>query len=277
MQKINILNKDFYYIDSDDPVVQSLKYGHLFGYQNYLLSNHYSKKDSGWIIDCGAHIGTFSFVPAVQDKNILLIEGAKENCLCLESTFKNMNNIIIENAIVLDTIRNCNFNSLHGPFGSVVLDDKGTQNTNTIDNICNKYHINDVSIIKYDIEGFEEDALIGSSNIIKNNKPLMLIEVNGHCLKLRNKKPSDIFAVLDSYNYYYFIPHEDQLISIDKSAPFPFCVIDIIAIHKDNIYKYIGNTNLLSSMKIDNIKQVLEHNKIQANQDCTNYYNSIEI
>jgi len=45
----------------------------------------------------------------------------------------------------------------------------------TIDTICSKYNINKVDFIKMDIEGFEEYAIKGMKNTIKNNNVKMAI------------------------------------------------------------------------------------------------------
>ena len=67
----------------------------------------------------------------------------------------------------------------------------------------------------------------------------MLIEINGSCLLQKSKKPKDIFDVLDSFGYKCFIPQGENLIPINKNNDFPFCVLDVIAIYEQDIYKYI--------------------------------------
>ena len=95
MNKITIYNKNFYYFDADDPVIEILKNGQLFGLDNYLLLRSFTADLSGWVIDCGAHIGTFGFVPVLEKHKVLLIEGAKQNYECLKATFEFFDNAII--------------------------------------------------------------------------------------------------------------------------------------------------------------------------------------
>jgi len=275
MNKIQIENHDFYYLDSDDPVISNLKTKKLYGLSNYILLKHFSQNAQGWIIDCGAHIGTFSFVPAIEQNKILLIEAATQNYECLELTFKHFTNAIIEKAIVLDKKQNCNFSSDYGPFGSPVLEDSGSEQSTTIDEICNKHNIDSVSMIKIDIEGFEEEAIIGAQDTINKNKPIMLLEINGHCLRIRNKKPLSIFQKIEDMNYFSFIINGNILIPINKNDKFPFCVTDVLCIHRDNIHKYIGFCKISDQLSNDDIEKILEHNYAQSNEDCKKYFQTI--
>ena len=273
MEKTIIADNDFYYIDSNDPVIGSLKNGQLYGANNYFLLRHFSRQEHGWIIDCGAHIGTFGFVPAIEDKQTLLIEAAQQNCECLRATFKPFNNVIIEQSIILDKKQKCDFSTTYGPFGSPQIKEDGSQYSSTIDEICLKNNIDTVSMIKIDIEGFEEEALSGATNIIESNKPVMMLEINGHCLRLINKKPFNILEKLEQLNYMTFIVNNDILIPIDKKEKFPFCVIDVLCIHKDNIHKYIGSTNF--AKYIPDIDSIIKQNYSNSNDDCKKYFQSI--
>ena len=128
-------------------------------------------------------------------------------------------------------------------------------------------------MIKIDIEGFEEEALSGATNIIESNKPVMMLEINGHCLRLINKKPFNILEKLEQLNYMTFIVNNDILIPIDKKEKFPFCVIDVLCIHKDNIHKYIGSTNF--AKYIPDIDSIIKQNYSNSNDDCKKYFQSI--
>lgn len=276
MNKTTIYNNDFYYIDSEDPVIHVLKNGQLFGLQNYALIKSFAKNQRGWIIDCGAHIGTFSFVPVLENKNVLMIEAANKNYECLENTFKKFKNSITEKAIVLDSVRSCEFSSDSGPFGSPIDTSSGNLTSDTIDNICDKHNIVDVSILKIDIEGFEGEALLGSLKILRSSKPVMLLEINGHCLRLRNKTPYYILKIIEDLDYYSFIYNNGTLIPIDKNQKFPFCVIDIVCIHKEHIGLYLGSINFAKYLQNNEIDQILSHNYNNSNEDCIKYFDSIK-
>lgn len=272
-----IHNENLFYIESEDPVISYLKSGQLFGYHNWLTLNEFILENSSeaYVIDCGAHIGTFSFVPSIFDnQKMILIDGAKNNTECLLKTFENKSNVEIYNKILLDSKRKCDFNADYGPFGSASITDSGSNESITLDEIVNDRK---VSAIKFDIEGNEPEALLGSQNTLQKNKPPMLIEVNGHCLRLHNKRPKDLFDILDRLNYKYFIKNNQQLIPIDKNEIFPFCVIDIICIHDDNLKFYNHIFNILQPMSQKQLIQMAKQNFVSSNQDCKNYFDTLNL
>lgn len=276
MNKITIYNNDFYYFDSDDPVVETLKQGQLFGLYNYSLIKSFVTNTNGWIIDCGAHIGTFGFVPVLENRNVLMLEAADQNYKCLKHTFKNFKNAKVEKSIILDSVKACDFSTDYGPFGSPIIGSSGSLTSDTIDNICQKNNIQDVSILKIDIEGFEKEALLGAKNTLEKSKPVMLLEVNGHCLRLRNQKPYDVLQALEELNYCSFIPNNELLIPVNKNKKFPFCVIDIVCIHRDNIHLYLGSVPFVKYLQDNDIDAILSQNYINANVDCIRYFDSIK-
>lgn len=273
MDKVIINNKPIYYYESDDLVIDYLvKRKILFGSNNYQVLNHFIKDTQGSIVDCGAHIGTFSFIPAHNNVNMVLIDGASKNIECLKETFKDNANVIVQEAILLDEIKPCTFSSTYGPFGFAKEDEEGSDQSNTLDNILSTYD-HPISAIKYDIEGNEISAITGSLKTLDRYKPPLLIEVNGHCLRLQNKKPYDLFDLLDSIGYVYYLPTGQGLLSIDKNAKYPFCVTDIICIHQANISSY--NLNIMPSLTQEQIEELLKDNYQKSNEDCKRYFDHI--
>lgn len=272
-----ISGKQIFYIDSDDPVVSFLKENQLFGYHNWVILNNFiiSSNQDSYIMDCGAHIGTFSFVPALfNNRRMILVDGAKKNTDCLERTFNGLSGVEIHNKILLDSNRKCSFNSDYGPFGSAKCDDTGNYTASTIDEIVGTKSI---SAIKLDIEGNEPEALLGAKKTIENNRPPMLIEVNGHCLRLQNKTPRDLFDILDSLNYVYFLVDGRRLITIEKQDIFPFCVIDIIAIEKYSIHNYTNRYEISAPIPRTQLLSLAKQNYEHSNQDCRDCFNSLNI
>jgi FkbM family methyltransferase len=270
-QEIN--QHKIYYYDSDDLVVSHLKQGNLYGFSNYNILNSFIT-EPGIIIDAGAHIGTFSFYPAIKGQQLILIEAAQRNLECLHATFDHMDNVSIYGDILLDTQKNCGFSTDYGPGGMVSDSSTVNKKSSTIDKICKNIKDN-ISAIKLDIEGSEPEAIIGAKKILSKYKPPILIEVNGHCLNIQNKRPTHLFNVLDDMNYSYFLINTNtSIIPIDKTEDFPFCVIDIIAIHNDNISKYIGKQNILPYLEKSILNQILVNNKASSNEDCEKYFNT---
>jgi len=274
-QEIN--GKSIYYIDSEDPVVRYIKNKQLYGYHNWVILNKFilDTNENSYILDCGSHIGTFSFIPAMFDnKKMILIDGASKNTDCLEKTFNGISNVEIHNKILLDSSRKCSFNSDYGPFGSAKNDDNGAFTSSTIDDIVDG---RPVSAIKLDIEGNEAQALLGATKTLNSNKPPMLIEVNGHCLRLQNRRPKDLFDVLDSIDYRYFLIDGQNLINIDKEEIFPFCVIDIIAIHKDIVQKYSNKYNFSKPIPKFQLISIAKNGYDNSNEDCKKYFDTMNL
>lgn len=273
MDKVIINDKPIYYYQSNDPVIDYLvKRKTLFGASNYEVLNAFIKDRNGSIIDCGAHIGTFAFIPAHNNVHMVLIDGAIKNIQCLKKTFKDNPNVIVQESILLDAIKPCTFSSTYGPFGYAKEDIEGLDKSNTLDNILSEYD-KPIAAIKYDIEGNEISAIQGSLSTLNKYKPPLLVEVNGHCLRLQEKKPYDLFDLLDSIGYVYCLPTGQGLLSIDKDLKFPFCVTDIICIHQENISEY--NLNIIPSLTQEQIEQLLKDNYQTSNEDCKRYFDYI--
>jgi len=269
MQKIKINNKDIYYYESDDPVVSYLKKGILYGATNAdILANLILEKE-GKILDCGAHIGTFAVRAEELGYTINCIEGAPQNIECLNKTFENSNTDVYQ-AILSDSVKKCSFSSLGGPFGWFVEDEGGPYTSQTIDNIT---HTDKIIGIKLDIEGGEIAALQGARETLKQ-KPPMLIEVNGHCLRLINKTPQDMFNLLDELNYTVWISYNgNSIFKVDKDKKYPFCVSDIICIHKDQLEYYNFKNNRYFTD--EEISLLFSMNMKNSNSDCKKYFESV--
>lgn len=277
LSSITILDKPIYYYDSSDPVVSELKNKRLFGASNFSLLSQFilSNDSTEHIIDCGAHIGTFGFIPAVEGHNVLMIEAASQNFECLAKTFEDMNNVILKRNILLDSRKKCDFSRSSGPFGSATETEHGSETSETLDNIINELNHPKICAIKYDIEGNEIEAIQGSINTIKNNKPVLMIEINGYCLLMKNKTPNDLLEQIYRIDYIPFLVHNNNLIPIDKDSKFPFCVHDAICLHKDNIGNYINKTIFTHSLSPETINDIILKNSQSSNQECMEYFASL--
>lgn len=272
-----INNRNLFYIDSSDHVISHLKSGQLYGYQNWTILDEFIIENDrdAYVLDCGAHIGTFSFIAAMfYNRKIIMIDGAEKNAECLKKTFAENSNVEVHHKILLDKERTCSFNSDYGPYGSAAINESGQQISSTIDAIVQHRK---VSGIKLDIEGNETDAIVGATQTICSNKPPILMEVNGHCLRLKNKRPKHIFDILDNLDYKYFILNNQNLVSINKNDIFPFCVIDIIAIHQDNIKFYNHKYNIVEPMNSAELRKIAKNNYQTSNQDCKDYFNTLNV
>lgn len=270
MKSKTIGNDTIYYYPSNDLVVQILENNsQLYGKYNFDFLSCFII-DEGVVVDCGGHIGTFA-LPASKFYDVICIEGAPKNFECLQATFKGRKNVKVVNAILSDNLKLTGFSTEDGPFGTAVEGD--TYMTNTLDNLLSDEY-RQVSAIKIDIEGCEAECLIGAKKIIERDKPPMLIEVNGHCLRLKGQKPYHLFNTIESlgYNIYWLDTRKSTYLRVDKDQPWPFCVIDVICLHKDKMSNYPIGDSTLDPRAIANL---IKYNYQYSNEDCRAYFDSI--
>lgn len=269
MEKVNIRGIDVYYYDNGCNVEDWLKEGKLYGEANYNLLKKLIITE-GIIVDAGAHIGTFS-VPAVLDgSSVIIIEGAAKNVECLRMTFEGHQDV--HEAILADNVRKCSFSRDTGPFGWMVEDPDGDFTTNTIDNIVGSRNI---CAIKLDIEGGEILALDGAKETLSREKPPILMEVNGYCLMQHGHRSEDLLKKVEEHGYAIFFIAAGTFVRVDTSDLFPFCNIDVICIHKDNLDRY--SFSEVGCMKKGDILSIAEYMYSRSNDDCKLYFKSIGV
>lgn len=270
MNFVAINNRNIYYYDNGCNVEEWLKQGHLYGLGNYKLLKSLIKED-GIIIDAGAHIGTFSFLPALLNEKVIAIEAADKNIECLKKTFENTS-VTVYKAILSDKRKKCDFSTDGGPFGWVVDNPEGACEADTIDSIVDGRK---VSGIKLDIEGGEIEALSGSVRTLSESKPPIVMEVNGHCLSQRGKRSEDLLKKISEIGYSIFIQTQDGVFRVDPDKLFPFCNIDVVCIHKDNVDKYqFCSARTQEDYEIRHTAYEMYN---MSNEDCKRYFRLIGI
>uniref|UniRef100_UPI002613B4EB FkbM family methyltransferase n=1 Tax=uncultured Brachyspira sp. TaxID=221953 RepID=UPI002613B4EB len=182
---------------------------HIFYYECgivYLPS--YIKNDlkNGVIIDCGAWIGdsALMFVEENYCKYVYSFEPIKK---IFNELNNNVNNLKLDNKIktfniALSDKKNTNYMFEKGG-GSFIIDSnilniESYEKIESIDLDSFLVDINnneDIKLIKVDVEGFEENVLIGAINTIKKYKPVLIISCyhdyifpNGFCQMFRIKE-----------------------------------------------------------------------------------------
>lgn len=139
---------------------------------SFILNEYYLEgflpENRGAILDCGAAMGDTAIVFANQypDSKIYSFECLDEMSTLLKKNLE-LNNI--NNVIVVKTF-------LNSKSGTITIDNI-EQNAVSIDDYVKENNINDVSLIKFDIEGAEMNALKGAINTIKKQKPLLYIPI----------------------------------------------------------------------------------------------------
>ena len=137
-------------------------------------------------LDLGAFNGdtVIEFLGHVSDYDkIIAVEPDRKNFRKLENNTADVKNIRRMNCCVSDVDGEINFASDGGRNGTA--DENGTLvKSMTVDSICKD---EDVTYIKFDVEGLEAEAISGAENTIRTHKPKMLIS----CYH----RSEDIFAV----------------------------------------------------------------------------------
>tara|TARA_A100001015_G_C14894435_1_gene673809 strand:+ start:239 stop:982 length:744 start_codon:yes stop_codon:yes gene_type:complete len=83
--------------------------------------------------------------------------------------------------------------------------------TEKLDNITLK---NNIGFIKIDVEGHEKNVITGGENLIKKNKPVMLVEIE----KKHTKKPvHETINFIKTYGYEAFTYNNESLVKVDSS------------------------------------------------------------
>lgn len=102
------------------------------------------------------------------------------------------------------------FNSLRHAKTDIntVNEDSYTIKCTTLDSFLAKNRIDRVDLMKIDVEGSEYDLLAGATSSLQNGKvKAIYIEINSSALNDHNRFPSQIFELLEKYNYELFYPH----------------------------------------------------------------------
>lgn len=110
---------------------------------------------------------------------------------------------------------------------SSLIDLEGYKNfwevqTTTVQQFIRSFSITDCNFIKIDIEGAEFDMIPSMSDYLKNQKPVVLIELHLALVKDPIKKLAIMFQTLDIYDHIYDVDllkeiDRDDIINIDLS------------------------------------------------------------
>lgn len=135
---------------------------------------------NNYIVDVGAFIGDSSIVLAeYTNKKVLAIEPNIDNFALLKKTirFNNLKDKIEPLNVALDKDKKKVGIFNHGAGSSIIAaSDKNSMMTTTMDTlVTGKYQ--KIGLIKMDVEGYEMNILLGSRNIIRRDKPILLISI----------------------------------------------------------------------------------------------------
>lgn len=98
--------------------------------------------------------------------------------------------------------------------------------TTTLDVFCKQHRISCIDLVKIDVEGYEEEVLMGAHNLLENKRIKMIIlEHSKVILKILNKNIFTLYDILDGCGY--------QLYSLDHK---PLNRTDMDKMEQEDIY-----------------------------------------
>ena len=74
----------------------------------------------------------------------------------------------------------------------------------SLDSLVTRNNIKRVDLIKLDVDGYESDVLLGATNTIRKDKPVIIFEYSPYTSKERNIDPNIMIDFFNSMNYAFF-------------------------------------------------------------------------
>jgi hypothetical protein len=187
------------------------------------------------IIDVGANFGyhTLLFSREVQG-NVFAFEPQIQNFELLENNIKDnqINNVVLYNVACGDINEDINMPIIEDNFNMINM---GDFTPNLVSN--NKFSTTKsvlldevdfcgpIDLIKIDVQGWEKKVLVGSENLLKKCKPVLIIEFEFFQLAKTDTTCEELFNFIRSNNYHIFY--------LEYHYP-----SDHICIHNDNLHDF---------------------------------------
>lgn len=178
-------------------------------------------KPNDTIFDVGANVGimsvhlsrltkkngkVYSFEPVKNTYNMLLETIGLNHCTNINTYQIAISDSKADSKIYTFDQNNHTLNSLGKVdiSGRMPISEENVK-TKTLDHFYEENNIKNIDFLKIDVEGFEENVLKGSNNLLKNNLiKYIQFEISEMPLKSLGKKSSDIFKILQMHGYNIF-------------------------------------------------------------------------
>lgn len=184
------------------------------------------------IIDIGANFGYHTlFFSRECSMNVYAFEPQIQNFQLLEDNVKNneIKNIISYNYAC--GCQNCEIKMPIFEGNNTINMGDITPNIDCINNnfsitksiILDEHHFpSKIDLIKLDVQGWEKKVLLGSTNLLKIHKPILIVEFENFQLQKTNTSCKELFDFIREQQYYIFF--------LEYSYP-----SDHICVHNDNL------------------------------------------
>ena len=151
-------------------------------------------------LDIGANVGIYSYYFKNTFKNIVAFEPLKEITYRLKSIENDA--LKICNVALSNQVGECKFyipfidGKIEPALASLEKRDGECKVRNIKVDKVDNYNFNDVDLIKIDVEGHEKHVIEGASRVIKNNMPILIVEIEQRHIK---HKIDEVFKLLKYY------------------------------------------------------------------------------
>ncbi|GGE19895.1 FkbM family methyltransferase [Psychroflexus salis] len=205
-------------------------------------------KETKTFIDIGANFGYYSLLAAKLNKNIKVFafEPSPGPFVYLKENIKinKLKNIEVFKLALSDfsglldfyEVRNRKYKNVPNLSGEHNTGSKKHLNTNKIKVKCEKLDsifrgddIEKIDLIKIDVEGSENQVIIGAIEIIRKVKPTIICEI------LEQKKAELIEKKLISLGYLIYVHHNNKLLKVDNIQVRNYIKKDFFFIHPKRI------------------------------------------
>ena len=238
--EINILDINLKFLKYSDDEHKDFVVRTMYKYNYYepLISIIFLKilNKNDIFFDIGGNIGYYSLLSSKKCKIVHSFEPLEQNYLKFEKNIQinNINNIIINKNIISDQPRSMVFS-----YGTSHIDNSSNNpkiKNLILDNYINLHNMNEIKLIKIDVEGHEESVLKTMSKSLREKKfKYIMCEVtNNTCRNILNK--------LNHYGY-------------NK-------------VYNLNTGFILSNLNVISCMKLHDILKMYTVNDISLFKDC---------
>ena len=159
------------------------------------LASSYCKKHRV-AVDVGAHIGVWACELARRFKEVWAFEPCRENFDCLRANVREQAHIL--NVALGDQERMCDMALSEGGNSGmwhIIPGDAVEMHT------LNSYTLDEVDLLKIDVEGFEDKVLMGAVETLRLSRPVVVFEGNGIGTKYFGKAWTDPKLLLASEGY----------------------------------------------------------------------------
>lgn len=181
----------------------------------------------GAVVDAGANVGSYTLNLYDKADHIIAIEASGSNAAFIQSVcaLNHIKNVRVYNNALYKTdgelielyVSNdtCGNNSMYKTTGYSEIE---SVQTLTIDTICAENAVNDIRLIKIDIEGAEYNCLLGAQKTIERYRPIVLCEFNRIAAEVAGYDLSLLYGFFKERDYEAFLldEHAQRLLPFEE-------------------------------------------------------------